>query len=250
MTDQHAEPSVAGTHGAGTADQSSAAGLASRVKICGHTRTAEITASVAAGADAVGIIVDVPVDTPREVSVEQAATLLDAVPPFVTGVVVTMPETPEAVVGLVERLGPDAVQLHSALPRGDVAYLRAAIETRLLVTVPADNRQLATAYDGLADALLVDTVDAEGSGGTGRTHDWERTREIAATVDSPVIVAGGLDPSNVGEAIETIGPYGVDVASGIEGDTPSERATGRHDSTAVAAFVRAAKGAQPGVTRS
>lgn len=219
----------------------------SRVKICGHTQVGEVHASVAAGADAVGVIVDVPVDTPREVSIDQAKTLLDAVPPFVTGVVVTMPETPEAVVGLVDRLGPDAVQLHGSLPRGDVAYLRAAIESRLLVTVAADNHEQARVYDDLADALLVDTVDADGGGGTGKTHDWAQTRKLAATVDSPVIVAGGLTPENVDAAIETIEPYGVDVASGIEIEGSDGVTRGRHDTTAVADFVRAAKGTEPEV---
>lgn len=230
--------------------QSPGASSPARVKICGHTCISEIESSVEAGADAVGIIVDVPVDTLREVGRERAAELIDAVPPFVTSVVVTMPETPEAVVGLVDELGPDAVQLHGSLPRGDVAYLRAAIEQRLLVTVPADDSELAIVYDRLVDALLVDTVDADGGGGTGQTHDWERTADLAATVDSPVIVAGGLTPTNVAEAIDTVAPYGVDVASGIEADVDDTAGGRRHDSEAVAEFVQAAKRAGREVTQS
>ena len=220
-----------------------------RVKICGHTRVADVRASVRAGADAIGVIVDVPVETPREVSVEQVRTLFDAVPPFVTSVLVTMPETPEQAVALVERLGPDAIQLHGELPRGDVAYLRASIDARLLVTVPADELERAEAYDDLADALLVDSVDADGGGGTGRTHDWERTREAAAAVDSPVIVAGGLEPANVTDAIETVAPYGVDVASGVETDDATEEHS-RHDHEAIASFVTAAREATTGVKQS
>jgi phosphoribosylanthranilate isomerase len=248
MTDRQSSVSVTEEHRSEETPTAPAHGPTARVKICGHTRVEEIEESVAAGADAVGIIVDVPVDTPREVSLERANTLLDAVPPFVTSVLVTMPETPEEVVGLVEQLGPDAIQLHGSLPRGDVAYLRAAIETRLLVTVPADDHDRATVYDDLADALLVDTVTADGGGGTGETHDWERTRELAAAVDSPVIVAGGLTPANVTEAIETVIPYGVDVASGIEAEQSDKADHGRHDPQAVAAFVEAARSAQPEVT--
>jgi phosphoribosylanthranilate isomerase len=221
-----------------------------RVKICGHTRVEDVRASVRAGADAIGVIVDVPVETPREVSVERARRLFDAVPPFVTSVLVTMPETPEEVVSLADRLGPDAIQLHGELPRGDISYLRAAVETRLLVTVPADDLERASAYDDFADALLIDSVDADGGGGTGRTHDWERTAETAAAVDSPVVLAGGLDPENVADAVETVAPYGVDVASGIESDAASDGELSRHDHDAVEAFIASVQEARAEVEQS
>ena len=202
-----------------------------RVKICGHTTVEDVEASVDAGADAVGVIVDVPVETPREVSVERAGALLDAVPPFVTGVLVTMPDSPERAVELVDRLAPDALQVHGELPRGDIAYLRASIGTRLLVTADASDPDWIGSYADLADAIVVDSVDEQGAGGTGRTHDWERTRDVAADTDARIVLAGGLDPDNVARAVSVVAPYGVDVASGVE------QRGGRKDHDAVEAFV-------------
>jgi len=205
-----------------------------RVKICGLTDEADLRAAAAAGADAVGIIADVPVDTPREVAVEQAADLVAAAPPFVTTVLVTMPDAPEHAVELVDRVNPDVVQLHGDLPVGDVAYVAANADAGVLNSVDAANPD-AGRYDDVVDALLVDSVDGDGAGGTGRTHDWEATREFAASVDSPVVLAGGLTPENVADAVEAADPFAVDVASGVEA------AGGEKDHDAVREFVAIAK---------
>ena len=201
-----------------------------RAKICGLTTEHDLEAAVDAGADAVGVIADVPVDTPRDVTVERAAALVAAAPPFVTTVLVTMPEAPERAVELVDRVSPDVLQLHDDVPVGDVAYVAANATARVLKTVDADDPDGAR-YDDVADALLVDSVDGEGAGGTGETHDWAATREFADTVDSPVVLAGGLTPENVAEAVATVDPFAVDVASGVEASG------GQKDHDAVRQFV-------------
>lgn len=203
-----------------------------RVKICGITREDDLQAAVAAGADAVGVVADVPVDTPREVRPERAADLVAAVPPFVTSVLVTMPDDPERTVALAETVAPDVLQVHGSLGVGDVAYLSAKTDATVLKAVAAGEGDRARRYADVADALLVDTAEA---GGTGRTHDWSRTRELVAELDAPVVLAGGLTPENVGEAVAAVDPYGVDVASGVEA------AGGRKDHDAVAAFVERAR---------
>lgn len=203
-----------------------------RVKICGHTSVEDVRASAAAGADAIGVIADVPVDTPREVSPTQASALLDAVPTFVTGVLVTMPETPERTVELAEATSPDTVQLHGDVPQGDLAYLRSKLDTRLLVSVDADDPDRVDTAAEFADAVLVDSHDNQGAGGTGKTHDWTKTRTLVEQSGTPVVLAGGLTPENVGAAIEQVQPYGVDVASGVEATG------GQKDHDAVEAFVR------------
>lgn len=208
-----------------------------RAKICGITREADLRAAVDAGADAVGVVCDVPVDTPREVSPSRAAALLDAVPPFVTGVLVTMATDPDAAADLVERVGPDAVQEHGDLSPDGVAALRGSVAADVIAAVDADEPERAAAYDGVADALLVDSADAEGGGGTGETHDWERTRAATADLDSPLILAGGLAPDNVAEAARVVDPFAVDVASGVES------AGGVKDGEAVRAFVERARAA-------
>ena len=201
-----------------------------RAKICGLTNEHDLRAAVDAGADALGFIVDVPVDTPREVSVEKAADLVGVAPPFVTTVLVAMPEAPSRAVELVERVNPDAVQLHGNGPVTDIAYVAANTPAAVLKTVDAADPKGAR-YDDVADALLVDSVDEAGAGGTGRTHDWNATREFADSVDSPVVLAGGLTPDNVTEAVATVEPFAVDVASGVE------RTGGQKDHDAVRRFV-------------
>jgi len=208
-----------------------------RVKICGCTAEADVEAAVDAGADAVGVISDVPVDTDREVDPERAADLLAAVPPFVTGVLVTMPETPEAAVDLADRIGPDAVQLHGDLPRGDLAYLAAKLDARVLRSVgPAE---AADASADVVDGLVVDSLDEAGAGGTGQTHDWDRTRAATDDLSLPVVLAGGLTPDNVAAAVRTVEPFAVDVAGGVERADPAD-GPGRKDPRAVQRFVRQA----------
>ncbi|MFB6136085.1 MAG: phosphoribosylanthranilate isomerase [Halobacteriaceae archaeon] len=209
-----------------------------RVKVCGHTRPEDVDATVAAGADAVGVVVDVPVDTPREVSVERAAALFDRVPPLVSGVLVTMATDPERVRALYEATGADAVQLHATLPASDVAAVAEFAPT--LAVADADAPGTVRGHADVADAVLVDSTDAAGGGGTGRTHDWEATRSLAADLDAPVVLAGGLTPENVGDAVETVAPFGVDVATGVE------REGGVKDHDAVRAFVAGVETATPG----
>jgi phosphoribosylanthranilate isomerase len=209
-----------------------------RVKICGHTDHGDLAASVAAGADAVGVITAVDVETPRAVAVPEAAELLAAVPPMATGVLVTMPETIAEAVELIGRTSPDAIQVHGTLDPDAVADLRERVHVDVIATVDAEEPDLA-AYAEAADALLVDTPSEDGRGGTGRTHDWEATSEATADLDVPVVLAGGLDPENVTDAIETVRPFGVDVASGVE------EAGGAKDRAAVRSFVANARDAAP-----
>jgi phosphoribosylanthranilate isomerase len=210
-----------------------------RVKVCGITSREDLQVAVEAGADAVGLLVDVPVDSPREITLERASRLAAATPPFVTTVLVTMPETPEEAVELAETVTPDAVQVHGELGTGDLAYLTASVEARVLKTVSGTEPKRAHRYDEVADALLVDSVDDEGAGGTGRTHDWGRTADVAADLDSPVVLAGGLTPENVADAVRAVDPFAVDVASGVEASG------GEKDPDAIAEFVENAKRASP-----
>lgn len=204
-----------------------------RVKVCGVTNREDLEAVVEAGVDAVGLIVDVAVDTPREISAKRAVELSRATPPFVTTVLVTMPETPESTVELASRVQPDVVQIHGGLTPGDLAFLSAKVHGDVVKAVSPDE---ASTYDTVADALLVDSLDDAGAGGTGETHDWDRTRELVDSLESPVVLAGGLMPENVADAVEYVCPFAVDVASGVE------REPGRKDPEAVSAFVRAAGG--------
>jgi phosphoribosylanthranilate isomerase len=205
-----------------------------RVKLCGITSEADRDAAVAAGADAIGVIVDVDVETPREISAERAADIVAGVPPFVTTVLVTMPHSVEDAVSLLGAVGADAVQVHSTLTPAYVGGLRSRVEETVLAAVGPDSDL--EAYADAADALLVDSVDEQGGGGTGETQDWERTADLLADVNAPVVLAGGLTPENVREAVATVDPYAVDTASGVE------REGGVKDHDAMAQFVARATG--------
>ncbi|AAV46440.1 N-(5'-phosphoribosyl)anthranilate isomerase [Haloarcula marismortui ATCC 43049] len=210
-----------------------------RVKICGVTDTEDRDAVVTAGADAVGIIHGVPVDTPREVDEGTAETIADGVPPFVTSVLVMMPTTVQEAVRRIDRIEPDAVQVHDGLSPAELGALNNRITQDIVAVVEADAPAIED-YATHADALLVDSVDADGGGGTGETHDWERTRDLVDSLDVPIVLAGGLTPENVTEAVETVEPFAVDVASGVES------AGGTKDHDAVGRFVRNAKQAPEG----
>lgn len=205
-----------------------------RVKICGLTTAEDRDAAVAAGADALGFISQVPVESPREIPPARASELVSGVPPLVTSVLVTMPETVEEAVSLQERVGADAIQIHGTLSPTEVESLADRLDVPVLAAVDVSEPEIG-AYAAAADAVLVDSTSEDGGGGTGETHDWERTREIARAVETPLLLAGGLDPGNVAAAVETVEPFGVDTASGVE------REGGSKDHEAIERFVETAR---------
>jgi len=204
--------------------------MTTRVKLCGITGRADRDGAVAAGADALGFISGVPVETPRELPAGEAAALVDGVAPFVTSVLVTGPESVQAAVARQQRVGADLLQVHGDLPPAAVGGLGERVEAGVVVALDSESERVAS-YAAAADALLVDSTTETGMGGTGETHDWEQTSAIVASVDVPVVLAGGLTPENVGAAVETVDPFAVDVASGVE------RAPGQKDHDALRAFV-------------
>jgi phosphoribosylanthranilate isomerase len=181
-----------------------------RVKICGLTRTEDADLAVALGADAVGFVLWP--ESPRVVSVSHAATIVRSLPAFVTRVGVFVNASPADVRGLVEEIGLDVAQLH-----GDERVDDYAGVARRIVKVAA------LGGDADVDAavrlpsevtVLVDVVDRERRGGTGTRADWARAARVAR--ERPVILAGGLSATDVGEAIRRVRPWAVDVSSGVE----------------------------------
>jgi phosphoribosylanthranilate isomerase len=208
-----------------------------RVKICGLTNAADRDVAIDAGADALGFIVDVSVDTPREIDAETAESLVADAPPFVTTVLVTMPSAVQPAARLQEQVGADAIQVHRGLEPDYVAGLRERTTASVIAVIDPDEDDVVE-YAMAADALLVDTASEDGGGGTGETHDWVRTANITTNLGTPVILAGGLTPENVGEAVTEVQPYAVDTASGVERDG------GRKDPEKVREFVQHAKEAE------
>ena len=189
------------------------------MKICGITREEDLDVAVDAGADAVGFLVGVPA-SPRNLTLERAEKLLNQVPIFVDSVVVTAPQSIKDLVEICERLNPTAIQIHGK-KHFDASEIRERVrDVRLIKTVyvGADslNKENLDALKDF-DAVLLDSFIKGQYGGTGMVHDWTLSKKIVETVAPvPVILAGGLNPENVTEAILAVQPYAVDVASGVE----------------------------------
>jgi phosphoribosylanthranilate isomerase len=175
------------------------------VKFCGMTREEDVEAAVALGVDAVGFVVWP--ESPRAVTMERLTALAAHVPAGVRPVAVFVRPARADVERAVDA-GVHTVQLHgmTGVPSWPVAadiWMAGSLAGDTVVPVVADNY-----------LLVLDAHDPQRHGGTGRTIDWARAAAIAAR--RPVLLAGGLTPANVLEAVRVVRPFGVDVASGIE----------------------------------
>lgn len=209
-----------------------------RVKICGITREEDLAVAVAAGADAVGFLVGVP-SSPRNLTLERAERLVKQVPVFVDSVVVTVPDSIDSLVKIYDALRPTAIQIHGEKPF-EASVIREKIrDARLIKTLYVKTRNVTAAVIEVSkffDAIILDSFTRGQYGGTGMVHDWELSRQIKQIIEpTPLILAGGLKPENVKEAILTVQPYAVDVASGVE------LRPGVKDPEKVLAFIKNAK---------
>jgi phosphoribosylanthranilate isomerase len=210
-----------------------------RVKICGLRRVEDALAAVDAGADAVGCLVGLDYATPDRMDPAAARRIFEALPPFVSRVLVTHRTGLAEVTALMRESGATVAQLHGEFPLVAISALRealpyAAIVKSVHVTGEA-TLAAALAAARVADAILLDTRALGRIGGTGVTHDWSISARIAAESPKPVILAGGLTPENVAEAIARVRPSAVDVNSGTRG------ADGFKDHGLIRAFVAAAQ---------
>jgi phosphoribosylanthranilate isomerase len=193
-----------------------------RVKVCCIKSVAEAWLAIDAGASALGLVSQMP-SGPGVISDNAAAEIAAAVPPGIDTFLLTSRQDVEAIAAQQRAAGARTLQLVDALPEGAHAGLRAALPGVKLVQVihvtgPASLEE-AEAVAPRVDALLLDsgnpTLEIKELGGTGRRHDWELSRRIRAAVAVPLFLAGGLRPDNVREAIETVGPFALDVCSGL-----------------------------------
>ncbi len=190
-----------------------------RVKVCGLTRKEDLEIVVAAGADAVGFIVGIP-SSPRNLTLKKAKELLSQVPIFIDSVVVTVPKSIDWLVKIYDKLKPSAIQIHGK-EQLDSSEIRERIpNTKLIKTIYVTEEVLnENRIEDLKtfDAILLDSFSKGQYGGTGKVHDWGLSKKIKKTLTPiPVILAGGLKSENVIEAILSVEPYAVDVASGVE----------------------------------
>jgi phosphoribosylanthranilate isomerase len=210
-----------------------------RVKICGITRKEDLNAAVTAGADAVGFVVGVP-SSPRKISIDNAASLMNQIPPFVKSVMVTVPASLRELTEICKELNPDAVQIHGETLADINAVKTHLSKTILIKAVKANSPQVVGNAEKAArvfDAVILDSFADGKYGGTGVVHNWKVSRIVRQVIHpKPLILAGGLNPENVAEAVQTVEPYAVDVSSGVE------QRPGIKDHQKMVEFVEKAKG--------
>lgn len=219
------------------------------VKICGNTNLDDCLRAADLGADAVGFVF---APGKRTVTAAQIAPIVARLPKAIDKIGVFTTRNFDSIVTTVQQTGLTGVQLHGPLDLSLARRLREEFgETvkgcSLFQVVPwwvdepaaAQREAFAVeaeaAADDSVDAILIDSRTREAGGGTGRTFDWAAVRDALVHVRRPTIVAGGLTPENVSEAIGVLAPWGVDVASGVES------APGRKDHAKLAAFVDQAR---------
>jgi phosphoribosylanthranilate isomerase len=204
------------------------------VQVCGITSVEDARAAVSAGADAIGFVLWP--QSPRAVDLETARRIAATLPPFVLRVGVFVDPTLDEMRRAADEVGLDLLQLHGE----EAPELVAKAPRRVLKAIrvgsgfrPEDARR----YEGVAAGLLVDTRVAGVPGGTGRAFDWSLARPLREQTRF-LVVAGGLTPYTVAQAIRALRPDAVDVSTGVES------VPGRKDPEKLHAFVAAVRGAR------
>ena len=198
------------------------------IKICGTTSEEDALLAVAMGADALGFVF---APSPRQVSASLAHDIARRLPPEVITVGVFRDEAPERVVGIVNDAGLKGAQLHGTESPAAVRW----IAERVGMTIkafPAGHPGLALAPDYAADLILLDAA----SPGSGQVFDWRLTQNVPD--GTRLVLAGGLTPENVVDAIAQVRPWGVDAATGVEAEP------GRKDPRKLRAFIAAVRAAE------
>ncbi len=223
------------------------------VKICGTTNLEDALTAVHAGADALGFVFYEK--SPRKIDAEAAREIVSQLPTNVEKVGVFVNESPARMIEIGRQVGLTAFQLHP----GTLATKKTDTATgwdpgsgkKIYLALPAapffeqkiqwapSGAGLANRTEGIA-AIFLDSGTEQQPGGTGTTFDWEKAAPVVAAMskDTHVVVAGGLNPSNVCDAIRILHPWGVDVASGVEARP------GKKDPEKVRAFVQAVRRAE------
>jgi phosphoribosylanthranilate isomerase len=217
------------------------------VKICGTTNLEDALSAVDAGADALGFVF---ATSPRRVTAEQVRAIVAELPASVEKVGVFVNESAARIREIVTGTGLTGVQLQgeeSDQLLADVNAMRTARgqKPKLYRAMHLPERFAGELNQGFSwpedaakpDAILLDTAQGQVRGGSGKKFDWQAAVPLVEAIETqiPVIVAGGLDPENVGEAIRIFQPYGVDVVSGVEASP------GKKDPVKVGEFIRAAR---------
>ena len=196
-----------------------------RVKICCISSLEEARLAVSHGADALGLVSNMP-SGPGVIDEALIGDIARAAPPAIGTFLLTSALSADEIIAQQNRCHVNTIQIVDALPHSEYAHLRDALPGVALVQVVhvrgEESVAEARAVAGEVSAVLLDsgnpTLEVKELGGTGRVHDWSLSRAIVEALDIPVFLAGGLRPENVGEAIAQVQPFGVDLCSSVRTD--------------------------------
>jgi phosphoribosylanthranilate isomerase len=215
--------------------------MRTRIKICCINSIDEAKLAIAAGADAIGLVGKMP-SGPGPISDSLIHEISKSVPPLIGTFLLTSETSAKGIISHHLRTGTNTIQIVDLLSEGTHEQIRAALPSVKLVQVVHVINQASVDYavevSGSVDALLLDSgnpaLAIKELGGTGRIHNWELSRQIVEKSRCPVILAGGLKPENVKQAIRTVKPFAVDVCSGL-------RIKGMLDKEMLTTFIRMVK---------
>ncbi len=217
--------------------------MRTRVKVCCIASEAEAELAISAGADALGLVAEMP-SGPGPIDDDTIRTIAAAAPPPVATFLLTSRTSGADIVDHVRFCGTNTVQIVSHIDPAEYATIKAELpHTRRVQVIHVEDDsalELIDAYQPYVHAFLLDSgrpnADVVELGGTGRAHDWRISKAFVARALKPVFLAGGLKPDNAGEAIATVNPYGLDLCSGIRTD-------GRLDAHKLSSFMSAVSAA-------
>lgn len=202
-----------------------------KVKICGITNLEDALAAIDFGADALGFVFFEK--SPRYITYEITASIIKKLPPFITTIGVFVNKNPEVIESIIDYTRIDLVQLH-----GDETPEMCSISKRIIKAIRVkslDSLEPLVHFKDKVSAFLLDTYTPDMFGGSGRIFNWDIA--VEAKQFGRIILAGGLTPDNIAEAIKWVRPYGVDVSSGVEAEK------GKKDHKKMKLFIEKAKSA-------
>jgi phosphoribosylanthranilate isomerase len=212
-----------------------------RVKICCISNREEAATAIQYGAAALGLVGKMP-SGPGIITDEAIYSIAQIVPPPIATFLLTSETIAQDIIEHHQKVHTTTIQLVDALPNRDYLSIREQLPHVKLVQVihvlNEDSVEEAIEISQWVDAILLDSgnpsLSVKELGGTGRTHNWQLSRQIKENISIPVFLAGGLHPGNVMQAIETVEPFGVDLCSGV-------RTEGKLDERKLEAFFKALK---------
>lgn len=200
--------------------------LRTRVKICGFTQVNEAAAAAQLGVDAIGLVFYPP--SPRNVTIQQAKKIVDALPAFVTVVALFVDEQESQIKQVINEVSIDCIQFHGEEKANECRVYNKPYMKAIRMKPGLDILKITGQYHD-ASALLLDAYHPGIKGGSGSQFDWDLVPKDSVL---PIVLAGGLQVDNVRQAIQSVRPYALDVSSGVEATK------GIKDVVKMAAFIR------------